>query len=287
MAYHPLAGVDLPALRRELLTRTGRRPLHAINSGGHEHWRETGDLTALRDSIATSGQHHPIITRPDGVILDGWRRLAALHLIGDGRHATILTATDIVEAHAALGIADDEHRVPHEFAEKMMLAELVNKLPVTRIPQPRIKAELTANLFGTGRSTYYAYHQLRRWAADEALPEEVREAAERAREEIAARDGKRARSLYDNVFPLVRDARAGTVPATPEPRTADYDPGELPRPLERVVTAILGTANHAEALTRIRPTQLAALPPEARAACRAWLTAATKDIHRARRHLTP
>ena len=49
---------------------------------GVRHRRDLGDVAGLAASIAEIGLLHPIVIRPDGVLIAGARRLAAAHMLG-------------------------------------------------------------------------------------------------------------------------------------------------------------------------------------------------------------
>jgi ParB family transcriptional regulator, chromosome partitioning protein len=49
---------------------------------GVRHRRDLGDIDSLARSIAEIGLLHPIVIRPDGVLIAGERRLAACKALG-------------------------------------------------------------------------------------------------------------------------------------------------------------------------------------------------------------
>jgi ParB family transcriptional regulator, chromosome partitioning protein len=49
---------------------------------GIRHRRDIGDIGSLARSVAEVGLLHPIVIRPDGVLIAGARRLAACKALG-------------------------------------------------------------------------------------------------------------------------------------------------------------------------------------------------------------
>jgi ParB family chromosome partitioning protein len=49
---------------------------------GIRHRRDLGDIDSLARSIAEVGLLHPVVIRPDGVLIAGARRLAACRALG-------------------------------------------------------------------------------------------------------------------------------------------------------------------------------------------------------------
>jgi len=61
--------------------------------------RDMGDLRGLADSIATHGMLHPIVVRPDGMLIAGHRRIEAAKLLGwDEIPATVVDVADLLSA---------------------------------------------------------------------------------------------------------------------------------------------------------------------------------------------
>lgn len=275
---NPLGAVDLKPIRDGL--QITYQPLHAVRSGGQEHWRETGDIVGLGKAIDTDGQRHPIVVRPDGVIIDGWRRHLAIQRLDASRHIATVIVSDLAEAVAALGIADGDHREPLPFRARMMTAALINAMPLTRDREqfPRIKAETAAAAFGATHSCFYHYMALRRWADDDTLPGPVRMKATQAVDVMEANDGRNYSTLYQDALSAVRNARADT-------STPPWSPSGLPRHLERVARTALDVASLAHTLATIPASQFDDLPDDARAELHALLGQTVRDITRTRQIL--
>ncbi|MGH2447587.1 MAG: ParB N-terminal domain-containing protein [Chloroflexota bacterium] len=58
-----------------------RMALSAIRIG-ERHRRDLGDIDALARNIREVGLLHPVVVRPDGALIAGERRLAAMRLLG-------------------------------------------------------------------------------------------------------------------------------------------------------------------------------------------------------------
>jgi ParB-like chromosome segregation protein Spo0J len=56
-------------------------PLDAVKIGAR-HRRDMGDIDALARSIADVGLLHPVVVRPDGMLIAGARRIAACRRLG-------------------------------------------------------------------------------------------------------------------------------------------------------------------------------------------------------------
>ena len=56
-------------------------PLDAVKIGTR-HRRDMGDIDALARSIADVGLLHPVVVRPDGMLIAGARRIAACRRLG-------------------------------------------------------------------------------------------------------------------------------------------------------------------------------------------------------------
>ncbi len=66
------------------------------------HRKDLGDIPALARSIQEYGLLHPIVIRPDGTLIAGARRLAAVDLLGWTEiSVTIIPIADVVRAEAA------------------------------------------------------------------------------------------------------------------------------------------------------------------------------------------
>ena len=57
-------------------------PLSRIQIGEHRHRRDFGDINGLARNIAEVGLLHPLVVKPDGMLIAGERRLRAVQLLG-------------------------------------------------------------------------------------------------------------------------------------------------------------------------------------------------------------
>jgi len=73
---------------------------------GPRYRRELGDISSLADSIAEVGLLHPIVVRPDGILIAGRRRLAAYQQLGwDEIPATEVDLDEILRGELAENVA--------------------------------------------------------------------------------------------------------------------------------------------------------------------------------------
>ena len=177
---------------------------------GSRHRTDLGDIDALAASIERQGLLQPITVTPDGTLVCGARRLAALRKLGV-RKLNVWVRSGISDQLAQLLAERDENALhkafdPTEAAAlyrevKMLLAEDAQRRQVaTRFgtekprsdgaatvaaPQPDGYVRAQAALLVTGRRSYTTLERighLQRMADDESLDEALRS---RAREELA------------------------------------------------------------------------------------------------------
>ncbi|TFD59598.1 ParB N-terminal domain-containing protein [Cryobacterium sp. Hh38] len=177
---------------------------------GSRHRTDLGDIDALAASIERQGLLQPITVTPDGTLVCGARRLAALRKLGV-RKLNVWVRSGISDQLAQLLAERDENALhkafdPTEAAAlyrevKMLLAEDAQRRQVaTRFgtekprsdggatvaqPQPIDRVRAQAALLVTGRRSYTTLERidhLQRMADDENLDETLRS---RAREELA------------------------------------------------------------------------------------------------------
>lgn len=271
-----MGDAEVKALRETVLARAKCVPPGSLNTHGQRAWRTRGDIAALRDSIDVGGQLYPVVVRPDGGVLDGYRRILAVEQL-DTDSILAVEVRDLAEAAAAFGLSDNTCRVAASFHEQMMVAELVNTLP--RPPgYTEMKAIVTAAIFGATRSTYYGYHQFRKWAADLTLPDDARRWADNAREESAARSGVGVRTLYNTVQAVVKAARKD-----PSESIDGWDVEALPPQLARVVRVMFDMANNAAILTNVPIRTLTELSERDRESILSVLSRTERDVKRVRR----
>jgi hypothetical protein len=82
-------------------TLTAIMPLAGITIG-ERHWRDLGDITSLARDIGENGLLHPVVIAPDGWLIAGARRLAALRRLGRTEvPATIVTIDSIARGESS------------------------------------------------------------------------------------------------------------------------------------------------------------------------------------------
>jgi ParB family chromosome partitioning protein len=177
---------------------------------GSRHRTDLGDIDALAASIERQGLLQPITVTPDGTLVCGARRLAALRKLGV-RKLNVWVRSGISDQLAQLLAERDENALhkafdPTEAAAlyrevKMLLAEDAQRRQVaTRFgtekprsvggatvaqPQPIDRVRAQAALLVTGRRSYTTLERishLQRMADNESLDETLRS---RAKEELA------------------------------------------------------------------------------------------------------
>lgn len=285
MPHNPLDAIDVDAIRKRLLDRSQRWPREQIRPGGQQEWRFPGDIRLLRDSIDLNKMRYPIICRLDGVILDGYRRYLALGELDEVK-VDVVFVVELVEAVVALSISGGEQRLPHPFAEKFRLTELIrplrmDKLPIDGPESLRDKGAVLATLLDVERTVYYDLCRLLRWSRDPALPEHVRNFAASCLEDAMARDGAGAASRYRKVRSAVEEAKA-----TSAAEEADIRPGvELPRDLQRTVNTAMHLSGNANALIHTPTENIRRLPATARLEIMKLLDDAMADTRKFRKTL--
>ena len=177
---------------------------------GSRHRTDLGDIDALAASIERQGLLQPITVTPDGTLICGARRLAALRQLGV-RKLNVWVRSGISDHLAQLLAEQDDNALHKAFAPteaaalyrevKMLLAEdAQRRQAATRFgsekprsdggatvaqPQQNDRVRAQAALLVTGRRSYTTLERighLQRMADDESLDETLRA---RAREELA------------------------------------------------------------------------------------------------------
>ncbi|TFD63751.1 ParB/RepB/Spo0J family partition protein [Cryobacterium sp. Hb1] len=177
---------------------------------GSRHRTDLGDIDALAASIERQGLLQPITVTPDGTLICGARRLAALRQLGV-RKLNVWVRSGISDHLAQLLAEQDDNTLHKAFAPteaaalyrevKMLLAEdAQRRQAATRFgsekprsdggatvaqPQPIDRVRAQAALLVTGRRSYTTLERighLQQMARDEGLDEALRT---RAREELA------------------------------------------------------------------------------------------------------
>ena len=177
---------------------------------GSRHRTDLGDIDALAASIERQGLLQPITVTPDGTLICGARRLAALRQLGV-RKLNVWVRSGISDHLAQLLAEQDDNALHKAFAPteaaalyrevKMLLAEdAQRRQAATRFgsekprsdggatvaqPQPIDRVRAQAALLVTGRRSYTTLERidhLQRMADDENLDETLRS---RAKEELA------------------------------------------------------------------------------------------------------
>ena len=247
---------------------------------GSRHRTDLGDIDALAASIERQGLLQPITVTPDGTLICGARRLAALRQLGV-RKLNVWVRSGISDHLAQLLAEQDDNALHKSFAPteaaalyrevKMLLAEdAQRRQAATRFgsekprsdggatvaqPQPIDRVRAQAALLVTGRRSYTTLERidhLQRMADDENLDETLRN---RAKEELAviqnggsvAAGHGRVAAEVDRVasLPTVRSL----VPAVPtRGRSAD---------LEQLAREALARAKTAKRAKKGRPVAAA------------------------------
>lgn len=247
---------------------------------GSRHRTDLGDIDALAASIERQGLLQPITVTPDGTLICGARRLAALRQLGV-RKLHVWVRAGISDQLAQLLAEQDDNALHKAFAPteaaalyrevKMLLAEDAQRRQVaTRFgmekprsdggatvaqPQPIDRVRAQAALLVTGRRSYTTLERidhLQRMADDENLDETLRS---RAREELAViQNGGSVAAAHGRVAAEVDRVAAETpvrslVPVAPTAgRSAD---------LEQLAREALARAKTAKRAKKARPVAAA------------------------------
>ena len=239
------------------------RALSAITVG-HRHRTDLGDIDQLAESIRRDGLLQPIAITPDGVLLSGRRRLAALERLGEKKVAVWVVdgVSDKLSALLAEQ-ADQVHHKPLTETEKATLYRELKQIlaedAVHRQEATRFGAE-TADFAGnsggavtappsmghgktraqsavmvTGKKSYTSLEQvnaLQSIEADDSLPGEIRTFA---REQLALIDEHKA-----SIEAAHAQAKALVAVASEVPRDGDF---VVPEDFESLARAALEKAN--------------------------------------------
>ena len=247
---------------------------------GSRHRTDLGDIDALAASIERQGLLQPITVTPDGTLICGARRLAALRQLGV-RKLNVWVRSGISDHLAQLLAEQDDNALHKAFAPteaaalyrevKMLLAEdAQRRQAATRFgsekprsdggatvaqPQPIDRVRAQAALLVTGRRSYTTLERidhLQRMADDENLDETLRN---RAKEELAViQNGGSVAAAHGRVTAEVDRVAAETpvrslVPAAPTAgRSAD---------LEQLAREALARAKTAKRAKKARPVTAA------------------------------
>ncbi|TFD12123.1 chromosome partitioning protein ParB [Cryobacterium sp. TMT1-2-2] len=243
---------------------------------GSRHRTDLGDIDALAASIERQGLLQPITVTPDGTLICGARRLAALRQLGV-RKLHVWVRAGISDQLAQLLAEQDDNALHKAFAPteaaalyrevKMLLAEdAQRRQAATRFgtekprsdgattvaaPQPDGYVRAQAALLVTGRRSYTTLERidhLQRMADDENLDKTLRN---RAREELAViQNGGSVAAAHSRVTAEVDRVAAETpvrslLPTAPTARrSAD---------LEQLAREALARAKTAKRAKKTRP----------------------------------
>ncbi|MDJ0378480.1 ParB/RepB/Spo0J family partition protein [Cryobacterium sp. PH31-L1] len=247
---------------------------------GSRHRTDLGDIDALAASIERQGLLQPITVTPDGTLICGARRLAALRQLGV-RKLNVWVRSGISDHLAQLLAEQDDNALHKAFAPteaaalyrevKTLLAEdAQRRQAATRFgsekprsdggatvaqPQQIDRVRAQAALLVTGRRSYTTLERighLQRMADDESLDETLRT---RAREELAViQNGGSVAAAHERVAAEVDRVAAETpirslVPVAPTAgRSAD---------LEQLAREALARAKTAKRAQKARPVAAA------------------------------
>jgi ParB family chromosome partitioning protein len=121
-------------------------PLAAIKIGVRQR-RELGDIEALMESIRTVGLLHPLVVRPDGLLIAGFRRHSAIKRLGwDQVPVTVVTGLD--EARQLLLAERDENVCRKDFLPSEAVAL---GLALEEIERPKAKERQQATRAKKGK----------------------------------------------------------------------------------------------------------------------------------------
>lgn len=163
--------------------------------------QDLGDLAALADSIGRRGLLNPLTLSPTGEILAGLRRLEAIKLLG-WEQVEVRIAIDVADLRDAVAIESDENTCRKEFSptEAVNMARRIEAMEkpkaqqrqsrpgqarsaksAERSPRPREAAAAATNL---SHETLRKAGKVVDAASDPAVPEEVRQAAQAAQQQM-------------------------------------------------------------------------------------------------------
>jgi ParB/RepB/Spo0J family partition protein len=111
---------------------------------GIRHRRELGDIASLARSIASVGLLHPIVVRPDGVLIAGERRLTACKHLGWTEIPVTVVSLDEIARGELTENAERKDFVPSEIVAIKRALESLVATPVGR--PPKEISETFANL---------------------------------------------------------------------------------------------------------------------------------------------
>lgn len=238
------------------------RALDAITVG-HRHRTDLGDIEQLAESIRRDGLLQPIAITPDGVLLSGRRRLAALQRLGQ-KKVPVWVVDGVSDKLTALLAeqADQVHHKPLTETEKATLYRELKQIlaedAVRRQEATRFGAEVAdfagnsggavtappsigpgktreqSAVMVTGRKSYTSLEQvnaLQSIEADDTLPGEIRAFA---REQLELIDEHRA-----SIAAAHAQAKALVAVADEVPRDGDF---VVPEDFESLARAALEKA---------------------------------------------
>jgi ParB family transcriptional regulator, chromosome partitioning protein len=120
-------------------------PIVAIRVG-KRHRKDLGDIRSLAQSIQEIGLLHPVVIRPDGVLIAGERRLRALKLLGWQKvPVTVLDLDKVIRGEVAENIFRQDFRPSEMVAIAKALEPHLRKEAKARQGAERRKA-------GSGRA---------------------------------------------------------------------------------------------------------------------------------------
>src|SRR3954465_10080507 len=88
---------------------------------GRRHRRDVGDIRSLAQSIARLGLLHPIVVAPNGRLVAGARRLAAVKSLGWTR-VPVRVVRSVADAAEALRAERDENTERKQFLPSEMVS---------------------------------------------------------------------------------------------------------------------------------------------------------------------
>jgi N6-adenosine-specific RNA methylase IME4 len=95
---------------------------------GKRHRKDLGDIRSLARSIAEIGLLHPVVVRPDGVLIAGERRLRAVKLLGWKKvPATVLDLDKVIRGEVAENVFRQDFRPSEMVAIAKALEPLLRK----------------------------------------------------------------------------------------------------------------------------------------------------------------
>jgi ParB family transcriptional regulator, chromosome partitioning protein len=115
---------------------------------GKRHRKDLGDIAGLAASIAEIGLQHPIVVRPDGMLIAGERRLQAVQLLGKTEiPVTVIDLDDIVRGE----FAENTYRKDFTLSEAVAIKRALEPIERARAKE-RMLAGRPSGKFPKGRA---------------------------------------------------------------------------------------------------------------------------------------